>query len=134
MLDLNINDLRKQALIRFSKKPDGHVFTVHRLGAASELELSRLSREANKLILKLEQQPNDKELSEIFNKINKLDEERLKVKASVLDDGGDGSLSLALAGELSDDELTRIVQAVESGTSITEPVEETPAEEDKGEC
>lgn len=131
MLDLNINDLRKQALIRFSLKPDGHVFTVHRLGAGSELELSRLSREANKLILKLEQNPSDKELAEIFNKINKLDEERLKVKASVFDDGEGGHLALALAKELSDDELTRIVQAVESGTSITEPAEK--AEEDKGE-
>jgi len=129
MLDLNINDLRKQALIRFSLKPEGHVFTVHRLGAGSELELSRLSREANKLILKLEQQPNDKELSEIFTKINKLDEDRLVVKASVFDDGGDGSLSLALAKELSDDELTKIVQAVEAGQNITAP-EEVKVEDD----
>lgn len=133
MLDLNINDLRKQALIRFSKKPDGHVFTVHRLGAGSELELSRLSREANKLILKLEQKPSDKELAEIFNKISVLDEERLKVKASVLEDGGDGSLSLALAKELSDDELTRIVQSVESGISITESnaIDESKAESEQ---
>lgn len=119
MLDLNINDLRKKALIRFPSKPDGHVFTVHRLGAGSELELSRLSREANKLILKLEQQPNDKELSEIFAAINELDEQRLIVKASVFDDGGDGSLSVALAKELSDDELTKLIESVESGISIT---------------
>ena len=119
MLDLNVNDLRKKALIRFSEAPDGHVFGVHRLGAGSELELSRLTREANKLILKLDKELNDKELEKIFEKIGDLEDRRLRIKASVFDDGGDGSLSLALARELTDQETARIIEAVEKNESIT---------------
>lgn len=118
MLDLNIRDLRKQALIKFPAKPEGHVFTVHRLGAGSELELSKLTREANKLILELESNPDEKRLSTIFEKINKLDEARLRIKASTLDDHGDQSLSYELAKELSSDELTKLIQSVEKGESI----------------
>jgi len=120
MLELNIQDLRKKALIKFSLKPEGHVFTVHRLGAGSELELSKLSREANKLILKLEKSPDEKELEKIFVEIGKLDEARMKVKSSVFEDGLDGKLSLALAGELSDEELKIIVEAVEKQQDIVD--------------
>jgi hypothetical protein len=126
MLDLNIQDLRKKALVRFSAKPEGHVFTVHRLGAGAELELSKLSREANKLILELEAKPDQAALENIFVKINELDERRHKIKASVFDDGGDGSMALALAGELSDAELTKIVEAVEKQESIVDEPEAKP--------
>lgn len=120
MLDLNIQDLRKKALIRFNAKPEGHVFTVHRLGAGSELQLSELTREANKLIIKLQGNPSDKQLENIFEKINELDKRKLEIKSTVFDDGGDGSLARTLAEELSDDELIKIVEAVEKQESILE--------------
>jgi hypothetical protein len=119
MLELNIQDLRKKALIKFSLKPEGHVFSVHRLGGGAELELSKLSREANKLIMKLENKPTDKEIEEIMVRIGELDDGRMVVKASVFDDGGDGKLALALAKELTDEEVTKLVEAVEKQENIT---------------
>lgn len=124
MLELNIRDLRKKALIKFSVKPEGHVFGVHSIVRGDDLKLSELARKANKLILELQTRQEDpkkmtsKELKVITDKIDQIEDERLRVKASVFDDGGDGSLSLALIMELSDEDVKRIVEAVENDQSI----------------
>lgn len=128
MLELNIKDFRKSAKIKFSKYPDGYIFSVHRLGAGAELELSSLTREASKVISKLQADPNDKEIGKLYDKITELNEKQLIIKASVFDDGKDGSIALALVKELADDEVVKILEAVESQTDIPEAPEapETP--------
>jgi hypothetical protein len=125
MLELNITDLRKKALIKFSVKPEGHVFGVHRLTAGAELELSELSRKANRLILRLEklegsEKLDERELSSINKEIELIEQDRMRVKASVFDDGGDGSLSIALIKELTESEVAKIVEAVQAGENITD--------------
>lgn len=136
MLELNIQDLRKKALIKFSLKPEGHVFGVHRLTGGDELKLGELSRKANRLIMKLQdrQKDTDKEitsaeLKKINEQIDEIENERLKVKASVFDDGLDGSLSVALMLELTDQEVARLVSAVENDQDIV-PKEEAGEPED----
>jgi len=131
LLELDIHDLRKKALIKFSVKPEGHVFGIHRLTGGAELALDELSRSANRLIIKLQnvqkgKEFDEKEFSAITDEIEKLEADRMKVKASVFDDGGDGSLSIALIKELTPDEVTRIVQAVEAGLDIIPKEDEAP--------
>jgi len=133
LLELDIKDLRKKALIKFSLKPEGHVFGVHRLTGGDELKLGELSRKANRLILRLEkvhaaEQFDENELKKITKEIESLEDERLKVKASVFDDGLDGSLSKALILELNDSEVGRLVRAVENDESIVPKSEKSDGE------
>lgn len=131
MLDLNVKDLRKKVKIRFSAKPDGHVFTVHRLGGGADLRISELMREAGRLAEKLKEAKTEDDLNELYKQIDKLHEERFAIKASVFDDGEDGSLAVALAKELSEPEIERILQAVETGTDIVTDEGQAHGEADK---
>lgn len=115
----DINDFRKKATIKFPLYPKGYEFIVHRLGAGAELELSGLSREATKIISKLKGEPKEEEVVKLYDQITVINEKQLKIKATIFDDGKDGSISLALVKELTDDEAIQILHAVEAGENIT---------------
>lgn len=134
MIELNIQDLRKQALIKFSACPEGHVFAIRRQTPGDELALSELSRKRSKLIIKVSElqkkslESNDlapedkdsitKEIEAVIAEIDSFEQEDLKVKARIFDDGGDGTMSVALYNELSDDEREALISAVMTGQNI----------------
>lgn len=132
MLELNINDFRKKAKIRFSAYPEGFVFGVHRLSAGAELQLSALSRKAAAMVEELKNEKiTDERLQEIDKELDDLKDKQLQLKASVFDDGGDGSISLQLVMELSEPEIMQIVEAVENGVNIRTEDQAADAAEDK---
>lgn len=119
MREIDVKDLRYQVKIRFAAKPEGHVFTVHRLGGGADLRTSQLMREAGRLADRLNKAGPDEDLTDLYKAIDDLHEEQFKIKASVFDDGtADQKLSIALAKELTEAEVQKIVEAVESNTSI----------------
>lgn len=138
MIELNIANLRKSALIRFSGAPDGHVFLVREETQGDRLELSEINRKRTELFIeatevqqkylslseeeqkKLDREAVEKETKPILDRIKKLDDQETAVKAKVFDDGGDQKLSIALYNDLSDEERERLIRAVVKEESITD--------------
>lgn len=134
MIELNIQDLRKRAKIKFSGSPEGHVFAIRRETPGDELALSELSRKRSKLIIKVtelqqkslnsdEMAPEEKdsitkEIEEVIAEIDTFEQEELKIKSRIYDDGGDGTLSALLYNELSADDREALINAVMNGTNI----------------
>lgn len=134
MIELNIQDLRKKALIKFSACPEGHVFSVRKKNPGDELALSEMHRRRSKLIITVselqakslesrEAAPEvkdsiTKDIEKAIKDIDKLEQDEMKIKARIFDDGGDGTLAVALYNELSDDDLNALLEAVMNDKSI----------------
>lgn len=134
MIELNISDLRKKALIKFSACPEGHVFSVRKKTPGDDLALSELHRRRSKLIIKvsdlqarsLESKEAAPEVKESITKdiekaildIDKLERDEQAIKARIFDDGGDGKLAIALYNELSEDDLNYLLEAVMNDKSV----------------
>lgn len=133
MIELDIKDLRKKALIKFSLKPEGHIFGVRKKTPLDDLKMSELNRKRNKLIVdgtKLQEEYSkaegdstklkglDKKIDAIMVKIEEAEQEEVAIRASIFDDGGDQSLSKALYLELSDDERERLIEAVQNSVDV----------------
>lgn len=143
MIELNIQSLRKKALIKFSLKPEGHVFAVRKQTPGDDLAISEVLRKKSKLLLKaseLQEQINklkdsknqeadiekaDKAIDDIVKELSKLDDQELTIKARVFDDGQDGALGKALYLELSEGERDTVINAVLNNESIKNDGEPT---------
>lgn len=134
MIEINVQDLRKKALIKFSAKPEGHVFSVRKPTPGDDLALSELHRRRSKLIIRVselqarslessEAAPETKDsitkdIEKAIKDIDKLEQDEQKIKARIFDDGGDGTLAVALYNELSDDDRNALLEAVMNGQSV----------------
>lgn len=135
MIELNISDLRKKALIKFEGCPDGHVFIVRQPTPGDELALSEVARKRSSLIIKASElqqkslkandKTSDKEKDAITSDIEKtiediaaLEQEELKIKARIFDDGKDGKLSVDLYNSLTEFERGHVIESVMNDQSI----------------
>lgn len=139
MLELNIQDLRKKAFLKFSLKPDGHEFRVRKMTQGDELKLSELYRKRSEVLVKanelqkksLEEAKKDKpdfdklevETKKLAKEIEKLEIEVTKVRARVFDDGTpENELGIALYRELDEELMNRLLNHIVDG----EPLETRP--------
>lgn len=139
MLELNIQDLRKKALLKFSLKPEGHIFSVRKMTQGDELKLSELYRKRTEVLVKANElqkesieetkkkKPNfdkiEADTQKLAKEIEKLEEQVTKVRASVFDDGTpENKLGIALYRELDEELMKRLLDHIVDG----EPLENKP--------
>ena len=91
---------RKKVLI------DGQEFTIRKLGAGEELDLSQISRELFTLLDELD--PKKGFTEESAKKYDELKKKSLDIYIATFDDGGDQSKSKELIYRLNDDERNEI--------------------------
>lgn len=135
MLELNIQELKVNAKIKFSLKPEGHIFAVRRMTQGDELKLSELYRKRSEVLVKanelqkqaLEETKKDKpdfdkveaDTKKLAKEIEKLEEQVTKVRASVFDDGTtENELGIALYRELSEDMQTKLIDHIIDGKAL----------------
>lgn len=106
IISISSNDLGTRKRVKI----DGHLFTVRKLGAGEELDLSQIARQTVKLLEKLTETEewSDKD----SNEFEDLKRRSLNIYAKTFDDGGDGSKSMALVERLSDEERNEIYRQV----------------------
>lgn len=121
IISISSNDLGTRKKVQI----DGVDFTVRKLGAGEELDLSQIARQTFKLLDKLTDSKDwSDEDAALFDDLKK---RSLAIYAKTFDDGGDGSKSTELVERLSDEERNAIYRQVFPKVEI----EQTDAETEK---
>lgn len=106
MISISSNDLGTRKRVKI----DGIDFTVRKLGAGEELDLSQIARQTLKLLERLSDNKEWKDSDSL--EFDGLKKKSLEIYAKTFDDGGDGSKSDELVKRLSDEERNNIYRQV----------------------
>jgi len=114
MLEINTGQLRNRKKVLI----DSHEYTVRKLGAGEELQISQMAREMEKLTKKDATKLTDKEADRGVELANAI----FAIMVSTFDDGLDGTMSKELIGSLTQGELQELyAQIFAEPTAEAEP-------------
>lgn len=119
IISISTNDLESRKKVQIidagvnGGKP--HVYTLRKLGAGEEMDLSQIARELLKLLAKVETEEWTEKDAEIFDELKK---RQLELYIKTFDDGKDGKMSKQLVESLSDTDRNTIYNQVFPKTNL----------------
>lgn len=117
MLQINTNELSQRKKVEI----DGHIYIVRRMGAGDQLSVSQYLRELDILA---EKEKRTKLTEKENKRVSEIENASLEITAHCFDDQEDGSKSLALVKNLSQDEIAELFNQIfeeENGNKEDKP-------------